>query len=166
MGIKRDEKIKTLFNIYVYATIAITFTFWVLGRILIMETKMNYKKLTISTIAIFVFMFLFDWLVHGYLLTDTYMTTPSLWRSNMSDYTMWSMAINVVIAYIYSLIFNDYNSTEASKRGLIIGLLIGFTQFMKYTYMPISLSLASMLLVVNVVKGLGLGIVYSVVNNK
>lgn len=127
---------------------------------------MNYKKLTISTIAIFVFMFLFDWLVHGYLLTDTYMTTPSLWRSNMSDYTMWSMAINVVIAYIYSLIFNDYNSTEASKRGLIIGLLIGFTQFMKYTYMPISLSLASMLLVVNVVKGLGLGIVYSVVNNK
>lgn len=127
---------------------------------------MDYKKLALSTVAIFVFIFLLDWLVHGYFLTNYYITTPNLWRVDMEDYKFWCIAINVILSFIYSFIFVECKSSNASKTGITLGVLLGVTQFMSYTYMPISLFLASMWLLTGIVKGLGAGIVFSIVNSK
>ncbi len=42
---------------------------------------MNMKRLILACVAVFVFVFLCDWGLHGYLLRDAYKETAQLWRS-------------------------------------------------------------------------------------
>lgn len=127
---------------------------------------MNYKKLTISTIAIFAFIFLLDWLVNSYFLSNYYAATPSLWRSDMEEYITWNIVLNIIISFIYYSIFVKYRPNNSVQMGLIIGTLIGVVEFTSYTCMPISMFLASMWLLLDVIKGLGAGIIFSIIDSK
>ncbi len=100
------------------------------------------KKILISTVAIFVFTFFYEFLVHGFLLTDAYEKTATLWRPD-EEYKMGVMALRQILVSI--LLAGFYFKAKPPcpmMFGGFIGLLLAAIEVGKYSYMPIPLSLS------------------------
>lgn len=129
---------------------------------------MHTKQLIISTLAGFVFLFIFDWVFHGMLLRGLYFETAHLWRTapEISSYMPVTLLTQLWLAAIFTWIFSlHYENTgigEGFRFGIYIGLLIAALQFGVYAYMPIPLQLAISWVVGGIAKGLGLGLVVAV----
>ncbi len=54
---------------------------------------MNKQRYVISALVTFVFVFLYEFLVHGFLLGDLYKQTAQLWRSE-KEYKMPVMLLS------------------------------------------------------------------------
>jgi len=124
---------------------------------------MNIKKLIIPIIAVFVFIFGYEYVVHGVLLKGAYEETAQLWRT-AGEYKMLYMLISqisfaVIVAYIFTLKHENKGIGEGIRYGLYIGLILGSVQIATYSYMPISLTLMMSWVVVSILKGVGSGIV-------
>ena len=128
---------------------------------------MNTKRLTLSFVAVFVFVFLYDFAVHGQLLTELYEQTSNLWRpkgEHKMEFIFASQVLfSAMIAYIFTRNHENKGIRESVRFGLMIGLLIGATQIGTYCYMPIPLALTLSWTVAEIVKGLGAGIVLALV---
>lgn len=129
---------------------------------------MKIERLVLSVVALFAFVFLFDWVYHGMLLRDLYTTTASLWRTTaqMQDYVHWAVIVQLLFVFVVTLIYARYAAgkgiDEGVRFGLYIGLLLGVMCFGMYAYMPIPISLALAWLVGDIIKGIGVGVLLSV----
>lgn len=130
---------------------------------------MNTQRFIISVIAVFAFMFAYEYVVHGQLLMPLYNETPSLWRpmDAMMNFMPWmivtSLALAAVITYLFTRHYEAKGYGEGARFGLYIGLILGLMQFGAYYYLPISLNMALAWFVAYVIEGVGVGLVLSAV---
>jgi hypothetical protein len=110
---------------------------------------MKLSKLLWPIISVYVLVFVYAYVVHGYLLVDIYRQTPQLWRSpeDMSAYFPVMLISEIAFSIIFTLgyAFLQEKLSGALKGwqyGLGMGAAFAAIQFGVYAYMPISLTLA------------------------
>lgn len=139
-------------------------------------TGINIPRFLAAAAAGFVFIFGFEFLVHGKLLNDLYDQTGHLWRAPEDTIMPWMMGTqfltSFIVAYIYALGYasKDEASSKCCKCGvgfgLKIGALIAVLGAAPYAWMPIPMALALSWAAAGLVKGLGLGVISSLLYKK
>ena len=88
----------------------------------------NVKSCAIAVVAVFVFIFLSDWVIHGQLLAGIYETTPELWRSKeaMKDFFLYMLIGQLIIADVFTFIYARGSEGKGWCEGLRFGILMGF----------------------------------------
>ena len=124
------------------------------------------KKILISAVAIFIFTFVFDFIVHGFLLTGAYEKTANLWRPH-EEYKMGFMALRQLLVSI--LLAGFYFKAKPPcpmMFGGFVGLLLAAIEVGKYSYMPVPLSLPLSWAAAALVYGVGVGGILSLIVKK
>ncbi|GJL86169.1 MAG: hypothetical protein DHS20C02_19440 [Micavibrio sp.] len=136
-------------------------------------TGINIPRYLAAALAGFVFIFAFDFLVHGNLLMDLYEQTSELWRAPEDMVMPWMMGTQILIALITAFIYACGCCDKEGKGikcgigfGIKIGLLMAVLMAASYAWMPIPLALALGWAGAGLGTGLGLGIIFSLVYKK
>ncbi|NQY81067.1 MAG: hypothetical protein HRT47_12245 [Candidatus Caenarcaniphilales bacterium] len=109
---------------------------------------MDTKKVFITSLVVFIFVFLFEMIFHGFMLRGLYMETASLWRppEAMQSFFPLSSAVQILFSLFsvlfYKLLVKEYGVKSGLIFGSFLGLLFGISQFGLYAYMPIPMILA------------------------
>jgi len=124
---------------------------------------MNTRRFALSIVAVFIFVFLFEFLLHGLLLTDLYRQTAQLWRpqeeAKMIFIFLSQFGFAVVATYMFTAHFENRGIGEGLRFGLYVGLLLATIEIGRYCYMPIPGLLATVWVAGALIKGLGSGAV-------
>ena len=129
----------------------------------------NVKSAMITIVAIFIYIFASDFLIHGVILKPAYQDTADLWRPEtaMPHYMIWMIFGQFIIAKYFVLIFaKGYENKgvfEGVRFGLLAGMLMIAQNFIFYSVMPLPLSLAINWVVLGLIQAVGAGIVASLV---
>jgi len=130
---------------------------------------MNIKKFLGGTIAVFAFVFLYEWLVHGVFFRGYYAETPQIWRemnemrSLIPLHAGFQLAFAAWVTFIFSRFYPEGGIRNGLFYGLYIGVLLGIIAASWYLFIPISKELATNWFVANVVEGLGLGLILGLI---
>ncbi|MBB64715.1 MAG: hypothetical protein CMO81_06590 [Waddliaceae bacterium] len=122
------------------------------------------KKILISTAIVFVFLFVFDWLLHGFLMMEMYQETAHIWRSKEAivDLVWFTWVFQLALAFFFSYLFDKgYESKglgEGVRFGFYMGILIGILDLRMYPYFPITEEIAIYWFFGGIFKGLGTGL--------
>ena len=104
------------------------------------------KKMILAGFAAFLFIFIFDFLVHGLLLKSAYEATQSVWRpqeeSNMMVMILSQFLLAMAIAFFYPIVGLDKDCKKTVPFGFGLGLVMAMPQISTYCYLPIPLSLS------------------------
>lgn len=140
------------------------------------------KACLLPTVAVFIFMFAFDWLYHGHLLMSMYEQTASVWRpmEEMQQFMVYCLFYHAALALVFAVSYGCYLKKTAmcatlpegaekaacpQKRGLcyglVVGLIMGLNHSSAYIHLPIPLELALAWFAGSVLQGLGIGLVLS-----
>ena len=109
---------------------------------------MNYKRFTWAAAALFIFVFGYETLVHGFLLRGIYSQTSSLWRDDaqMIAHTPFNLSMKALLAlwttFVFARLFKDGGWQNGLKFGLYFGVLSAIHAAAAYYYLPISAELA------------------------
>ena len=136
---------------------------------------MNTQRWLLASVAVFVVMFVFEFITHGILLQGLYQQTASVWRSESEmQGMMWMMwAGYLIFAPFFTLIY--VKGYEPKKGGLEQGLRFGVymalafapTQALGwYAVLPIPGILAFYWLVASAVTSIALGITAGLIYRK
>ncbi len=126
---------------------------------------MNLKRIWISALAVYVTLFLYDFLVHHYLLAGIY---PHLWRpeSEMTRYIGYMITGQIFYSVFFVVIFRK--GFEAGKsaipQGIKFGILIALflaplNSFTWYAILPIPFEVAGYWLIAKVIQNILLGLI-------
>ncbi len=108
---------------------------------------MNTKRFIPSIIAVFTFVFIYEWILHGYLLAGLYESTPSLWRAKteMPAYMNWLMlgqlVFTIMFCYIFLKGYENKGLMEGVRYGILIGLLFIGPDMIFYAVQPLPANL-------------------------
>jgi hypothetical protein len=125
-----------------------------------MTGQCTHKRTIIAVVAVALFTWAFDFLVHGNLLMPIYESTKEMWRPMEEMEALWPLCIlyHFVMAGLVATAYGccraksiacDATAGAASchsKKGICfgvwVGLLLGIPQLMTYVWMPIPLELS------------------------
>ncbi len=131
-------------------------------------SSINVPRFVLSVVAVFIFMFAYEFVVHGHLMMPLYNETPQLWRpeaemqANLFPWGILSgVGLALVVTWLFTRHYENKGLHEGVRFGLWLGLLMGVMQFGAYNYLPISLNLALAWFAVMLVEGIGMGVVLS-----
>ncbi len=133
-------------------------------------------RLLVSTLAIFVTIFAFEWAFHGNYMMPLYEETASMWRPEEEMKELFHICIirilvaSVVISVLYCWAGKfstccGSHSVFAVKFGAMVGLLLGIWDFGAYSYMPIPMNMATSWLVGDIIMGIMIGIVLALLSH-
>jgi len=105
-----------------------------------------HKKFLVAGIAATVFIFVFEFLVHGVALMGMYDATASLWRPLEEMEAMWWFSLLIQAAIGFAM------ACYMSKRGIagrkagfefgsMIGVLFAIMALSQYGYLPLAMTL-------------------------
>jgi len=130
---------------------------------------MDMKKFLFAAVAAFVFVFLYEFLVHGYLMMDIYKQTESVWRpqaeANMGIMLLSQFLFGVAVAFFYPIVGLDTDCKKAIPFGIGLGLVMAMPQIATYNYLPIPLTLSLLWAVIVFIKALGCSFIVSKIYN-
>lgn len=135
-------------------------------------TGINIPRFLVSVIAGFVFIFGFDFIIHGQVLADLYAETADLWRppEEMETYFPFMMGsqllLALITAFIFTRNFEEKGIGEGIRFGLLLGTLLALLSATTYVWMPIPLLLAVYWAAAGLMQGLGLGIIFGLLYKK
>ncbi len=106
------------------------------------------KRYILAVIAVFLAWSVLDFLIHGMFLKSTYEATASLWRPEAEMKMGLMSAVTLISSFcfvaVYSFLIEKKSMASGFKYGLLFGLGAGTGMgFGTYSYMPITLFLAS-----------------------
>ncbi len=107
---------------------------------------MNTKRFLAGGLAIFVIFQICDFVIHGLILGDVYMSMTNVWRPDMMS-LMWIMYLSsFVFSYLMMFVFikgyEDRGLPEGIRFGIIIGLMTNIMgAFYQYAVYPLPFSL-------------------------
>jgi len=85
---------------------------------------MNWKKLSISVIVIFIVYEIFNFVIHGAILGGFYEELASTWRQDMGQF-MWIMNIgDLILAFFFVYIFARGYEGKGIMEGVRFGLYV------------------------------------------
>lgn len=126
---------------------------------------MNLTRFLGAAVGLFIFCFIFDWIVHGMLLVNTYHETPQVWRNaqEMQANMPYSLAITAILSLILAFAFTQFYPEGGVNNGLLFGLFIGvFAGILMgewVLWLPVASKLGWSWLASGIAKGLGGGLV-------
>ena len=102
---------------------------------------MNIKNVLCGGVAGTIFVFLFDWVVHGMLLAGQYEATADLWRSTAEmESMMWFMVLTqtlLAFAMAYFVVRKGRRGCQSgAKFGAMIGIFLAIMSFGTYMFTP------------------------------
>jgi hypothetical protein len=104
------------------------------------------KGMVLGGLAAFVFVFLFELLVHGFLMKGMYEATMSVWRppaeSNMVVMFLSQFLFAMAVAFFYPIVGPDKECKKAAPFGFGLGLVMAMPQLAAYSYLPIPISIS------------------------
>ena len=133
---------------------------------------MNMKRFLLCVVVGFVFVFLYEFVVHGVLLKPIYEATAALWRSeeDMKSLCPYGMLVSLAFVSLVACIFvKNYEAKgfgEGVRFGFLLGLLMGLIPASFYLYMPIPGTLALAWFFASFVETIGLGILFAFIYRK
>ena len=109
---------------------------------------MNLKRYVLASLAVFAFIFVFEWVFHGNLLSDFYAQSPNLWRAK-EDCVMPAMFLGqllfpFVFTFIFIKGFENKGIGEGIRYGTLIWLLFIPNNLIFYAVMPLSFTLVGL----------------------
>jgi hypothetical protein len=129
--------------------------------------SINCKRFFAASIAVFIFVWAFELLLHGKLLTGMYMETMNLWRPEdemkMPFLFASQMFFSIFVVWLFTRHYEAKGIAEGCRYGLWVGLILGSLPLAVYCYMPIPLTMVIAWVTGEFLKGLGAGIVTSLV---
>ena len=108
---------------------------------------MNTKRLALGTLAVYIFIFAFEWIFHGVFMEDVYAQMPNLWRpkGEMVAYLPFlfvgQLIFSSVFAYIFAKGYENKGIPEGFRYGCWIAMLVNSGLLVNYAVMPYSLRL-------------------------
>ena len=127
---------------------------------------MNYKRFFLTVLVAFIFVFLFEFLIHGFLLQDTYMQYAHLWRAGgeeqMEVMFLSQFLFSLFAVFLYTCNHEGKGVTEGLRFGLYLGLIMASVSLSSYAYMPISFDIALLWMITSIIECLGIGSIASV----
>lgn len=105
---------------------------------------MTTSKYFISTIAVFVFIFIYQIVAHGIVLNPIYQETPHVWRSlaelqaNMPFNMIFQLAEAAWLSYAFYKFFPAGGIRSGITFGAIIGVLVGMVTASWYFWLPVA----------------------------
>lgn len=128
------------------------------------------KGMLLSGVAAFVFVFLFEFVVHGFLMKGLYEATMNVWRpqaeSNMAVMLLSQFLFAMAVAFFYPIVGPDKECKKAVPFGFGLGLVMAMPQIASYSYLPIPLSISLFWALASFVKALGSSFIVSKVFNR
>ena len=134
---------------------------------------MNAKRWLLASVAVFVVMFVLEFVVHGVLLHGVYQQTSSVWRPGADiQRLMWIFWVGyLVFALLFAFIYaKGYEKGKPGlgqgfRFGLYVGVMLSVLNgFGWYVILPIPLALAfywfAAILVESIAMGTAAGLVY------
>ncbi|HCU06404.1 MAG TPA: hypothetical protein DIC42_02310 [Holosporales bacterium] len=131
---------------------------------------MNCSKIITSILAVFTFVFFYEYLIHGICLNSIYEQTPALWRTHevMSDKMHFMLLSQFLYAASFTL-FYDYLSKKINtlfrgiEYGAFVGVILSGVQIGTYAYLPISFELMACWVFVTFIESLLAGAILSII---
>lgn len=130
---------------------------------------MNMRRFIFAAIGAFVFVFLYEFLVHGFLMMGQYEQTASVWRpqeeSNMVVMLLSQFLFGMAVAFFYPIVGPDTECKKAIPFGIGLGLVMAMPQIATYSYLPIPLTISLLWAVIAFVKAFGSSYIVSKIYN-
>jgi hypothetical protein len=130
---------------------------------------MTAKRFLSATLGAFVFVFLYELLVHGHLMMGLYNQTASLWRPqeecNMAIMLLSQLLFAAALAFFYPIVGSDTECKKAIPFGAGLGLVMAAPQLATYCYLPIPLSISLSWALISFIKALGSTYIVSKIYN-
>ena len=104
---------------------------------------MNIKRLLLSIVLITVFISLFDFVVHGVLLSSAYGETKEVWRSESGMMSrMWLQYLcyfisSIGFVTIWALAFPNKGIKCGAIYGFLVGLISSAGMLINFVFLPI-----------------------------
>ena len=127
------------------------------------------KKFLFAAVGAFVFVFLYEFLVHGFLMMSQYEQTSAVWRpqaeSSMGVMLLSQFLFAAAVAFFYPIVGPDTECKKAVPFGIGLGLVMAMPQIATYSYLPIPLTLSLLWAVIAFIKALGCSFTVSKIYN-
>lgn len=133
---------------------------------------MNLQRYIGASLALFAFIFFYEWFVHGFLLMGFYEQTMTVWRdfAEMQANIPLSMLFQLIFAFWTAFIFSQLFREGGIKNGLLFGLYLGvFSGILTatwYLWLPVPAALGWSWLLNGIVEGLGGGLILGSIYHK
>tara|TARA_Y100000780_G_scaffold154013_1_gene138719 strand:- start:3 stop:425 length:423 start_codon:yes stop_codon:yes gene_type:complete len=131
---------------------------------------MTYSKIITSILAIFTFVFFYEYVIHGICLQNIYAKTPELWRTpDAMNEKMHFMLLSQFLyaasfALFYAYLFkNTHDKLNGLTYGIFVGIILSVVQIGIYAYMPISFELMAYWVVSTFIECLLAGSILSII---
>lgn len=108
---------------------------------------MKIKRIVPAVLAVFVFIFLFEWVFHGVWLKEMYEATPQLWRpqSVMPQYfpflTLGQILFSIFLGVLFAFRYKGEGAKEGITFGMLVGLLVAPVNLISYAIQPLAFTL-------------------------
>lgn len=126
---------------------------------------MNFIRYFAATAALFVFIFLYESLVHGYLLMEIYQETPQVWRNfdemtaNIPLSMCFQLALSIWSVFAFTQIYRKGGVRNGLLFGLFFGVFSGILTASWFLWLPVSATLGWSWFLSGIAEGLGGGLV-------
>lgn len=128
------------------------------------------KGMVLGGVGAFIFVFLFEFVVHGFLMKGMYEATMSVWRpqaeSNMAIMLLSQFLFALAVAFFYPIIGPDKECKKAIPFGFGLGLVMAMPQIASYSYLPIPISISLAWAAASFIKALGSAVIVARVFSK
>ena len=105
---------------------------------------MNTKRFVIACVVVFLFVFLYDWGLHGVVLKNAYMDSAQLWRdkdgfnSHFPVLLLGQLLVSVMFCVIYALRRGtDAGPGQGAGYGFLVGLLLASGPLVAFATQPL-----------------------------
>lgn len=120
---------------------------------------MNMKRFAFGATGAFVFVFLYEFLVHGILMMGLYEQTAHVWRpqaeSNMGVMFLSQFLFGAAVAFFYPIVGPDTECKKAIPFGVGLGLVMAMPSIATYCYLPIPFAISLLWALIAFVKAVG-----------
>jgi hypothetical protein len=133
---------------------------------------MNVKRYLAATGALFIFIFFYEYLVHGVLLMGLYEKTPTVWRTfdemknNMPLAMIFQLALSAWIAFAFTQIFPEGGWKRGVLFGLFFGVFAGILMATWYLWLPVPAQLGAGWFAGGIGEWIGGGIILGLIYRK
>jgi len=126
---------------------------------------MFMKRCLLSVVAVFIFVFGFEWLFHGVLMADAYSQTASMWRTDeaMQAKFGWIIGGHFLFALMLTIVFKrgyeNRGLLEGVRFGIIMALLLNAPMLAMYAVAPYPDMMVVKWVAAGFVKLIGVGLI-------
>jgi hypothetical protein len=134
------------------------------------QSNKMMQGMILSAIGAFVFVFLFEFLVHGFLMKDMYDATISVWRpqaeSSMPVMFLSQFLFALAVAFFYPIVGPDINCKKAMPFGFGLGLVMAMPAIGTFCYLPIPITISLCWAAAAFFKSLGTALIVAKIFNR